>query len=458
MKKAKKTLAFLFAMVLCIGMMTMNVSAESTEQDGLEGSLTTDKSEYSQGDQITATLTVTNTNDESVSNITMENIIPDGYILADDAESIKEVESLNSGESVSMTVTYAASETDTEQSSGDNNGSGSAGNSDSSNSNNDSTSSKDNNAGKSNAQSPRADVQTGDNTSVAFWIAIVVIAGAAIVVTIFARKKKGGKKLLSLFLCLSLTGSLIPISEIKADAAEAEKSIFIEQNVTVGDSEITISALVSYDAEEYSETDTDADGAPDYIEEYFGTDVNKEDTDGDGLSDDIEINKIMTDPLNHDSDGNGISDADEDAGGVSNIEEINAGTDPTDCDTDSDGLSDADEMNVYGTDPIKYDTDEDGLSDGDEVLLGLDPLNPSTDGSTPDNERLFEQTLDEVNIEESLAEDNSVIPSISGNVPGNINDHVTINEIDVYALDDNRAAIGKHVYVETDYEQGIKEL
>lgn len=203
-------------------------------------------------------------------------------------------------------------------------------------------------------------------------------------------------------------------------------------------------------------SDSDSDRVPDYLEKYFGTDVSKEDTDGDGLSDDIEINKIMTDPLNQDSDGNGINDADEDADGdgLSNIEEINAGTDPTECDTDSDGLSDADEINVYGTDSTKYDTDEDGLSDGDEVLLGLDPLNPNTDGSTPDNERLFEQTLDEVNIEESLAEDNSVIPSISGNVPGNINDHVTINEIDVYALDDNRAAIGKQVYVETDYEEG----
>lgn len=46
-----------------------------------------------------------------------------------------------------------------------------------------------------------------------------------------------------------------------------------------------------------------------------------------------------------------------------------------------------------------------------------------------------------------------VIPSIKGEVADNINCHVTLDEEDVYALDDNRAVIGKQVQISTDYDE-----
>ena len=100
-------------------MMTMNVSAASTEQDGLEVSLTTDKSEYSQDDPITATLSVTNTNDAAVSNVSLENMIPEGYSLAEGSEAEKQVESLDAGETVTMSVTYIADSSDGGDDTGD---------------------------------------------------------------------------------------------------------------------------------------------------------------------------------------------------------------------------------------------------------------------------------------------------------------------------------------------------
>ena len=54
----------------------------SDSQDGLEVTLTTDKEKYSKGEEIVATLTVTNTNDTAVSNVSLENLIPEGYKLA----------------------------------------------------------------------------------------------------------------------------------------------------------------------------------------------------------------------------------------------------------------------------------------------------------------------------------------------------------------------------------------
>ncbi|MDE7252729.1 MAG: cellulose binding domain-containing protein [Acetatifactor sp.] len=122
--------------------------------------------------------------------------------------------------------------------------------------------------------------------------------------------------------------------------------------------------------------DTDNDGAPDYIEDYFGTDKNKTDTDGDGLSDFIELYSLVLDPLNVDTDGNGVADGDEDldGDGLSNLSEIEIGTSIFEPDTDEDGLSDADEIRLYGTNPLLKDTDSDGVSDSKEIELGTNPL------------------------------------------------------------------------------------
>lgn len=202
--------------------------------------------------------------------------------------------------------------------------------------------------------------------------------------------------------------------------------------------------------------DKDTDGVSDEMEEWIGSDPHSDDTDNDGLTDLEELKLTGTDPVIPDTDGNGVSDADEDfdGDGISNLEEVRNGTDPLKADTDGDGLSDREETEKYGTDPVSSDTDGDGLSDGDEAILDLNPLNPSTDGENPDSERLFEQILDSSNVSESLFEDNLVIPSLEGNVPGNIGRHVSVEEADIYALTDNRASVGKSVSINTDYPEG----
>ncbi|MCR5703347.1 MAG: cellulose binding domain-containing protein, partial [Eubacterium sp.] len=99
--------------------------------------------------------------------------------------------------------------------------------------------------------------------------------------------------------------------------------------------------------------DTDKDGAPDYIEEYFKTDVRKADTDGDGLSDFAELYALELDPLSKDTDKNGVDDGAEDldGDGLTNITEFNIGTKIYSTDTDEDGLTDEEEYNKYNTEP-----------------------------------------------------------------------------------------------------------
>ena len=118
--------------------------------------------------------------------------------------------------------------------------------------------------------------------------------------------------------------------------------------------------------------DRDGDGLTDEEEDALGTDPDDADTDADGLSDGDEVNVHSTDPLDSDTDADGLLDGDE----------VNVhSTDPLDADTDADGLTDGDEVNDHGTDPLDADTDGDGCTDGDEVSThSTDPTIADTDG------------------------------------------------------------------------------
>ena len=122
--------------------------------------------------------------------------------------------------------------------------------------------------------------------------------------------------------------------------------------------------------------DTDKDGAEDYLEEYFGTDINSEDTDKDGLPDFVELYTFVLDPLKKDSDDNGVFDGDEDSDGdgLINIKEVEEGSSILETDSDYDGLNDYEEYAVYKTSLINSDTDGDELSDYKEVQYGTNPL------------------------------------------------------------------------------------
>lgn len=201
--------------------------------------------------------------------------------------------------------------------------------------------------------------------------------------------------------------------------------------------------------------DSDSDGVPDYLEKLYHSDKYKADTDGDGLSDYQEIHLLHSDPALKDTDGNRVEDGDEDADGdgLTNLEELVLHTNPAKADTDGDNLSDGEEVNVNKTSPLKADTDGDGLSDYEEIKLGLDPLKVSSDGVQNDADRLFAQTLGSAEIDEMLlSEDALLIPSLSGNVPGFIDERVKISAAEEYLLPDQRAVVGKAVSIDSSYD------
>ena len=110
MKRLKKTLIYLLAMVLCSGIFMVPVLGAVQEQDGIKVTLTTDKDTYAKGETISAVLSVENTNEEAVQNVTLKNYVPDGYKLAENAEEVKTAAALQPGESISAAVTYVSTE------------------------------------------------------------------------------------------------------------------------------------------------------------------------------------------------------------------------------------------------------------------------------------------------------------------------------------------------------------
>ena len=164
------------------------------------------------------------------------------------------------------------------------------------------------------------------------------------------------------------------------------------------------------------ETDSDSDGLPDDLEDYYGTDKNNIDTDNDGVNDLCEI-LLQTDPLTPDDNGN--SDFDND--GLTNARESEIGTNPLIYDSDLDGLSDGVEFNLYGTDPKKYDTDDDGMSDYSEVNLG-------SSATTPDSDVKRYQSLEfEPSGDSALTGVTKV--TVSGYISGAMNENTTIKDI-----------------------------
>jgi serine/threonine protein kinase len=117
--------------------------------------------------------------------------------------------------------------------------------------------------------------------------------------------------------------------------------------------------------------DTDADGLTDLQEIELGTTINDRDSDDDGVEDLAEVD-AGTNPMHWDSDDDGLSDGDE----------IVKGTDPLNPDSDGDGWSDGEEVNTHGTDPALADTDGDGVDDAQDPDPGQQPT--ETPSPTPE--------------------------------------------------------------------------
>ena len=93
MKILRRSMALLLLAVAWAGLLAVPAAATFVEHEGLEISVEMDKEQYEVGEPITATITVTNVSTESITIVNLEQLIPEGYKLAEDSEvSMKDVE------------------------------------------------------------------------------------------------------------------------------------------------------------------------------------------------------------------------------------------------------------------------------------------------------------------------------------------------------------------------------
>ena len=206
----KRILSVLFALLLVIGVLfsvPMNISAESTAtEDGLTVTITTDKEEYAQDEEIQVVISITNNNSYRVEDISVETLLPEGLVLKNGSLSMEKI-AIRAGETYTVSVIAQLSKELWEEV-----------------------------IDPDNPTTPGSTdaTQNGSGNNLIWWIAGAVGAVLAIAVaTILVIKNKKATKVISLFLCLLMIASILPMgvfADLVATQIKVDKTIIVQGN------------------------------------------------------------------------------------------------------------------------------------------------------------------------------------------------------------------------------------
>ena len=265
--RKNKLLAFLLAVTVASSSFAVGASAETVEQDGLSVSYTTDKEKYSDSDSISVTLDVKNNNAGSVYDVQLDELVPEGYKLADGSLSYKSIAELKSGESQKLDTIFikngggdsdaSVPDSDDDSSNEDtskNDESNNSSNSDSSSSNNSSSSN-----GSSSSAPGKSDENpaTGENQVAIACLVLIIMIGTVIVSVKYGK----GKKMFSFILVAAMLTTVFPSVEMKVDAVGTE--IKVTTIVKVDGKDVSLVATVQY------ENVSSNPSEPSVAEEYY---------------------------------------------------------------------------------------------------------------------------------------------------------------------------------------------
>lgn len=96
-------------MLVFAGVMLFSLKASASsyaEYDGLQVMVQMDQETYEAGEEITATITVVNTNRQPVTVINLEQLIPEGYVLAEDSRASTQNVEIRPGQEIQLQVTF----------------------------------------------------------------------------------------------------------------------------------------------------------------------------------------------------------------------------------------------------------------------------------------------------------------------------------------------------------------
>lgn len=235
-KKAKwlkfiSAIAIFVVMIFCTG---LNVHAEDVK-DGILVTVSSDKENYNSEDEVNLKITVKNTNDFEVSDIKVENILPDGISLVS-GDISKDNINLKANEESTMNLTVKKAD------------SGQADITDNT-TNNVSAVGKSDTSSSSNGKIPN----TGENDT-PFIALIVMLISTVIMIVCFWKGRKKHLKFLSLFVCLGVVGTF-GITGITHAILKNNNSFTYKYTYKIDNADYVHQVVVSYNLSESSSDD-----------------------------------------------------------------------------------------------------------------------------------------------------------------------------------------------------------
>ncbi len=255
MKKALKCLSVIIVMLIILFSFSITALAQTTTQDGLQVNLTTDKQSYSLNEDIQITISVTNTNDFTVKDVSIEALLPDKFELKDsnDETSTKAID-LKSGEQANLTLVAVVNSTTeptikpTESNTQDTKPNTQTTTSIISNNDNN-KSDKSNDNTKNNNNQDNTSIKTGsDYTYMCIFIVLLLASISTLLYCLIKHFNKTTKIVTSVLCVVIAVTSVVGISKFNAFAQENNSStITVSEQIKVGNKDYTISANVKYE-------------------------------------------------------------------------------------------------------------------------------------------------------------------------------------------------------------------
>lgn len=239
----KKRVLSVFVALLVLFCMIPSCFAEEITQDGLKVVLATDKAAYKENEAITATLTVTNINEFAVSNVSLQNMVDDGYEVVEGSQTTKAIESLQPQESVALATTVKTTLVpDFEKKLA--------------------SSEQKENSNSEAGQKASKNVNTGISDHPGKSLIAVGLILLAVALLYYLVKKNKGKWVISVLLGCAIVGSSMMIMAASPSAAEALSKIELSTQITVEEKEVEFKSVVSYSAADQAMSLTIADILP----------------------------------------------------------------------------------------------------------------------------------------------------------------------------------------------------
>lgn len=250
----KKITLALYVLLMMLSLIKIDTYAVSLNQDGLEVNTTMDKEKYESGEQALSKISVKNTNDYDMKNITISINTPKE--LYSKNENSIDIPLLKSGEYKEFEFIIKKYQTDITDSTEQGN---STNETDSVNQNgqnldkNDSMNldkiQSDNNQNLDNKSQLdpvieiKSDVKTDDSTPIIGWIVLISVSGLAIVLL---RKHHKGKQFMILALISTVTLSGLTMGSVHADSSMLEKKMSLTQKLVFDNQSYNMDIDITY--------------------------------------------------------------------------------------------------------------------------------------------------------------------------------------------------------------------